>query len=171
MKVRLGELLIEQGVLTEQQVEDILAEQQRTGRPFGLLCEQMFGIDPAVIESSWSQQYARLTRHVDLEVEVFENRALELVTRRQAWQFHLVPVRFDDDEVMIATTVKQLPRALRFANNVIGLPVYFVISESAGLANALGRHYPIAGMNSTTAGEDHLRQLVSQAQQSEHNTA
>lgn len=163
MKVRLGEIMVEQGVLTKQQVEDVLAEQQRTSRPFGVLAEQLFGIDPSVIESSWSQQYARLTRTVDLDVEAFEAHATELVSRRQAWQFQIVPVRFDGDELMIATTVEYLPRALRFANNVIGLPVYFVMTERSALMVALTKHYSIAGMTEKTTDMTHLKQLVDRA--------
>ena len=163
MKLRLGEILVEQGVLTEQQVQDVLDEQQRTARPFGVLAEQLFGIDPAIIESSWSQQYARLTRTVDLNMEAFEPRATELVSRRQAWQFYIVPVRFDGNELMIATTVEHLPRALRFANNVIGLPVYFVMTDRAALMAALSRHYSIAGLNEKTTDTTHLKQLISRA--------
>jgi len=155
--------MVEQGVLSEQQVQDVLAEQQRAKRPFGVLAEQMFGIDPAVIESSWSQQYARLTRRIDLNVEAFEPRATEMISRRQAWQFHVVPVRFDGSELMIATTVDHLPRALRFANNVIGLPVYFVMTDRDALMTALNRHYSIAGMNEKTVDSAHLKHLIDRA--------
>ena len=37
-------------------------------------------------------------------------------------------VRFDGEELMIATTAAHLRKALRFATRVIGVPAYFVMS-------------------------------------------
>lgn len=146
MELRLGQLLIEQGVLNAEQVETILDYQLHSGEPFGLLCERMFHVDPEVIESTWAAQYASLTRTIDPAYEVFEERALELITRRQAWQFRILPIRFDENELMIATTQQHLRRALRFATNVIGIPVYFVIAEPIALGEALCKYYELPGM-------------------------
>lgn len=147
MELRLGTLLIERGALTSADVDVILAEQQQTGEPFGALCERLFGIDPAVIESAWAEQYTALTRTVQLDSEPVEDKALELVTRRQAWQFGVFPIRFDGDELMMATTTEHLARALRFATNVIGVPVYLVIASAEDLGSALQRHYHLPGLD------------------------
>lgn len=147
MTVRLGEVLIAQDVLTQQQVNDILEQQQEQQKPFGLLCERMYGIQPEIIEEAWANQYAMLTRTVDPTVEVFDDRAKELVTRRQAWQFRVLPIRFDDSELMIATTQQHLRRALRFANNVLGVPLYFVMTSPDDLTEALCKHYALPGMS------------------------
>ena len=37
--LRLGEVLVEQGMLTETQVEEILTVQRATRRPFGVIAE------------------------------------------------------------------------------------------------------------------------------------
>ena len=44
--IRLGEILVENGLLTPQQVNQVLKQQKRGGRPFGVLAERMFGLDP-----------------------------------------------------------------------------------------------------------------------------
>jgi hypothetical protein len=146
MPVRLGEVLVAAGVLSEQQVQMILEQQQEQHKPFGLLCEQLCDVSAEVVEDAWASQYATLTRTVDPSVEVFDDRALQLVTRRQAWQFRVLPIRFDDAELMIATTSQHLRRALRFANNVLGVPLYFVMTSPEALGEALGRHYSLPGM-------------------------
>ena len=56
MEVRIGTILVEQGVLTPDQVKAVLTVQERTGRPFGLICEQKYGIDPAQVEAAWASQ-------------------------------------------------------------------------------------------------------------------
>ena len=145
MELRLGDLLIESGVLNEAQVQQVLAVQADSGEPFGVIAERDLGVHPSAIEAAWARQYAGLTRSVDLGLEVYEEKALALVSRRQAWQFRVLPVRFEPHELMIATTVSHLPRALRFAANVIGFPVFFVMAEPEALGIALCRHYALPG--------------------------
>ena len=163
MEVLLGQMLIEAGILTEDQVQRVLDEQKQNGEPFGLLSEQLYGVDPAAIEDAWAGQYARITRSIDPEVEVFEDRAKDLITRRQAWQFRVLPIRFDAGQLMIATTQAHLRRALRFAVGVIGVPVFFVMAESEALGTALCRHYPWPGMTPQSVEDDGIDHLLTQA--------
>ena len=160
MDVRLGQLLIEQGVLSADQVSDALEHQAGTGEPLGLLCERMFGVPPEAIERAWAAQYARLTRTVDPDAETFEDRALGLITRRQAWQFRILPIRFDGDELMIATTQTHLRRALRFAVNVIGIPVFFVMTEEDKLGQGLCRYYELPGFTPGCVGVATIDRLL-----------
>jgi len=160
MELRLGELLIESGVLNEQQVREILARQRRTGEPFGLLAERLFSVDPAAVETAWARQYALIARKVDPQVEVYDEQALGLVTRRQAWQFRVLPIRFEPAELMLASTQLHLRRALRFATNVIGVPVFLVLAEPHALGAALCRHYPMPGMTPDSIVDDGMDRLL-----------
>ncbi len=153
-EVRLGQLLIEGDVLTSRQVDAIVAEQERTGEPFGLLAERLFGVDPRKIEDAWALQYAGLTRTVKPEVEVFDDQAVALVTRRQAWQFRVLPLRFEGRELLIATTQQHLRRALRVATNVIGIPVFFVMADPLELGRGLCSRYPLPGMTPESVMDD-----------------
>ncbi|UCD76871.1 MAG: hypothetical protein JSV91_08070 [Phycisphaerales bacterium] len=157
MEHRLGQLLVTRGVLTTAQLSLALERQECTGEPLGLICERWFGVPPQEIEAAWAAQYAGLTRTIDPSVEVYEERALELVTRRQAWQFRILPLRFDTHELMMATTQRHLPRALRFATSVIGVPAFFVLAEPEALGRALCRHYPLPGMTPGSVDDDLLQ--------------
>ena len=84
----------------------------------------------------------RLTLHTQL--------GYNTVTRRQAWQFRVVPLRWEDGALVIATTSDHLQRALRFATQVMPIPVFFVLTNEAELGDALSRHYPIPGLTSTS---------------------
>ncbi len=160
MELRLGDLLVEAGVLSEEQVEQLLEEQREGGVPLGVLAERRFGVDPVAVERAWARQYAGLTRTIDPELEVFHDKARALVTRRQAWQFRVLPIRFEPHELMIATTVVHLPRALRFAANVIGYPVFFVMADPEPLGRALCRHYPLPGLTPRSVIDDGLDRLA-----------
>ncbi len=155
-EVRLGQLLVEARVLNGAQVDRIVTEQEFTGEPFGLLAERLFGVDPQTIEEAWARQYAGLTRTVNPQVEVYDDRATGLVTRRQAWQFRILPLRFEGTEMLIATTQKHLRRALRFATNVIGIPVFFVMADAESLGRALCQRYPLPGMSPDSVDDDLL---------------
>ncbi len=163
MVPRLGQFLVESGLLSDEQVRQVLEEQQRSGRPFGVIAEALYGVSPDDIEDAWAQQYAQLTRSVKPEVEAFDHHAVDLVTRRQAWQFRVLPIRFEDGELIIATTREHLRRALRFATNVIGVPVFLVITEADALGEALCRHYPMPGMGVDSVDDhalDHFLQKL-----------
>lgn len=146
MTLRLGDLLVQQGVLTAAQRDDILNEQRTLGRPFGELAERLFGVSPRAVERAWAQQYAAITGLTDLARLAFDPYALSLVSRRQAWQFKALPVRFSGEELMIATCQDHLPRALKFVGWKLNHPAYFVIAEPHQLGEMLMQHYPMPGM-------------------------
>lgn len=146
MSIRLGDLLVRKGVLTESQRQKVLEYQQVMARPFGELAERLFGIRPAVIEDAWADQYVEVTRRVDPRRETVDPDVLTLVDRRQAWQFRFLPLRHDGDELMACTTREHLVRALKFAAWAITDPCYLVVAEPEALGEALVRYYPLAGM-------------------------
>ena len=152
MSIRLGEVMIAQGLLTEAQVEQVLNMQRSAHRPFGVLAEDLFGISEDEVERAWVQQYATLTRHVNPLDMRPDPDALRTIDRRQAWQFKVMPLKFDGDELMIATTTDHLVRALRFASRCITRPCFFVLSEAANLGEALEQWYPLAGMTASDIG-------------------
>jgi hypothetical protein len=145
MESRLGDVLVHRGVLNAGQVDRVMAEQGRTGEPFGVLCEKLYNVDPHEVEAAWGEQYARLTMRIDPHTEDFDLVALGLVDRRQAWQFGCLPVRWDGAEVMVATSESNLVRAHRFCTHSIDHPVFLVLCEQEDLESSLQRWFPLPG--------------------------
>jgi hypothetical protein len=139
---RIGELLAQRGVLTPIQIDDVLDEQRRSGRPFGDLAERMFGVDPAAVERAWLEQYITLDTVIDLTTQRIDEAAVAVLDRRQAWQFRVLPLRFDAGELVVATTPNRLRKAVNFAWRTLGDPVYFVIADHRQLEEQLMVHYP-----------------------------
>ena len=146
--LHLGELLVKQGVLSESQRDEILAAQHSRGGPFGVIAEEMFGICPAAVEKAWAEQYATFAPHLDPRTQNISPRALETITRRQAWQFCILPIELHGEDLLACTTQEHLTRALKFAGWRLGHSCQFVLAEPAHLGEALCRHYPMAGMTS-----------------------
>ena len=141
--IQIGELLVEQGVLSREQVRHILKVQKMSHRPFGDLAERLYGINPGAIEDAWVEQYLRIAGVVDLEDQKIETECLRMLNRRQAWQFHLLPLNRDQESVSIATSPEHLVRSLNFATRSIEEPVHFLIAERHQLREFLMKHYPV----------------------------
>jgi hypothetical protein len=135
--------LIQQGVLTEQQVQHILAVQKVSSRPFGDLAERLFGVDPCVVEDAWVEQYIRVAGVVDLEQQRVDAECLRKLNRRQAWQFQLLPLHKEQERMSVATSPEQLVRAVNFSTRKLDDDLYFVIAEREQLREFLMRHYPV----------------------------
>ena len=141
--IQIGELLVEQGILTSQQVRDILQVQKLSHRPFGDLAERLFGIDPKAVEDAWVEQYLRVAGVIDLEEQEIDAECLRLLNRRQAWQFHLLPLNRDDQMVNMATSPEDLVRSVNFATRTVDQPVCLLLAERTQLREFLMRHYPV----------------------------
>lgn len=141
--IQIGELLVEQGVLSRKQVEHILKVQKLSHRPFGDLAERLYGIAPKAVEDAWVEQYLRVAGVVDLEDRKVETECLRTLNRRQAWQFHLLPMNRDPEAMSMATSADNLVRSVNFATRKIDEPVYFMIAERQQLREFLMKHYPV----------------------------
>lgn len=145
MSVRLGEILVARGLLSEAQRAHILETQKSSGRPFGVLAEQMFGVSPHDVEQAWAEQFAHAAERIDPNAAAPTPEALASIERRQAWQFRALPMRFERGELVIATDAPSLPRAMRFTGWRVGAPCRFVIAEPDVLSAALQAFYPMPG--------------------------
>ncbi len=148
MQLRIGDVLVEQGILSHNDRDAVLDVQRKVKRPFGVLAEEMFSITRHSVELAWAEQYASLADHVDPRQETIDPAARGMISRRQAWQFGLLPLRFEGDQLVLATTKENLPRALRFTGWRLACPCYLVVADPEPLADAMMAHYPMAGMSS-----------------------
>jgi hypothetical protein len=142
MTLRLGDLLVNKGVLNEAQRSEILRRQQTDPKPFGALAERLFGVGPEVVEQAWAEQFARTTRSVDPRRERVDPGVLPLIERRQAWQFR----RVEGGDLVMCTTREHLVRALKFTGWRLSKPCHFVLADPLALGEALMRYYRLEGM-------------------------
>lgn len=145
----IGELLVQQGTLTHQQVGHILDVQAVVGRPFGDLAERLFGVSPPAVESAWAEQFIAINGERDVSHERIDPAAVAHLTPRQAWQFRLLPLRTelaDEDgpgHLLTATTRRGMHKAMTFAGRTLPLAPSFVFATPASLKRLLTRHYPV----------------------------
>jgi hypothetical protein len=142
--IPIGELLVQQGVLTERQVAHILTVQKSSNRPFGDLAERLYGIAPKLIEDAWVVQYVHTAGTCDLEELDFDEQCLRMLNRRQAWQFHLLPINHDESmNLQMATDADHLVRAVNFSSRRIDESIHMLVAERGQLRDFLMKHYPV----------------------------
>jgi len=143
--IRIGQILVDQGVLNDQQVLEILQQQRSQGVPFGVLAERMFDVTLGSIEKAWAGQYHQITGTIDLSKQAIDERVLSLINRRQAWQFEMMPLHYmqPGGELVIAATDHRLARAVTFAANRMEPVVYFRIADAYQMRQFLQEYYPM----------------------------
>jgi len=144
--LKLGDLLVVQGVLTAAQRDEVVAAQASRGGPFGALAEQMFGVSPRDVEAAWAEQYASFAPRVDPREYPRCERALGVICRRQAWQFKVLPLEMRGRELIACTTQPALVKALKFVGWRLEHPCQFVLADPRALGEAMELWYPLPGM-------------------------
>lgn len=124
---RLGNLALELGFATEEQVAKAAAEQQRTGGLLGRIL-----VDQEVLNED---QLTQLLAHQsdlpyvdDIQDEPFDEKLASLLLRLDAVQFQAVPLSDDGDTVTIAVSD---PRRIPDLEAIIPRPVRFVAASES----------------------------------------
>lgn len=142
--LRLGELLVAQGVLTPVQASHILDVQAVTARPFGDLAERLFGVDPKLVSRAWVKQFTAQNPPRDISTEECDPRWIAVLERRQAWQFRILPMRSEGGHLLVAADGRGLLKAVNFASRAFALTPCFILAQQQSLRSMLMRHYPVA---------------------------
>ena len=88
----LGALLVREELITNEQLETALIDQQGTGLRLGELLVQWGWVDSAAISRSLAEQYE--LEFVDLDTIEIDPKAVELLAARDARHYSAIPIRF-----------------------------------------------------------------------------
>ena len=98
---RLGELLLENGLLTAEQLDLALAEQKRQRRPLGQVLLSQGLVDEKALAGVLSVHFN--VPQVDFARTRVEKDALALIPESYAREHTILPIRLDRDELEVAT--------------------------------------------------------------------
>ena len=103
-KLRLGELLVQQGLITKDQLAIVLAEQRNSNVPLGRLLVRLGFVTETAIRDIMARTVGQ--ESIDLAQVVADPEALSLVPEDFARRNHLLPIAYDqaDHVLTIATT-------------------------------------------------------------------
>ncbi len=100
---RLGDLLVEKGLITEDQLEIALVEQKRRGVPLGKVLVMIGFVSDAIMRDVLAELLGQ--KSVDLTKVVPESEALKLVPKDIARRYQLIPVTWDSEKHVLTVAM------------------------------------------------------------------
>jgi len=91
--LRVGEMLIEQGIISQDQLKIALTEQKKTQEQLSKILVELGFVSEAVMRDILSQTLGQSS--VDLAKLVFDSEAIKLVPKNFAYRHTLLPLSFD----------------------------------------------------------------------------
>jgi type IV pilus assembly protein PilB len=143
-RVRLGELLVEAGIVTSEQLDEVLVVQKRDGRRLGTLVVESGLVTETQVTQILSQQLS--VPWVSLHHIEFSRTLLDLVPREVAEKYCLVPifvrrVRGYGNTLYIAMDDPSDERAQGEVAEFSGLPVRAMIAPPSDIRSAIRVYY------------------------------
>jgi general secretion pathway protein E/type IV pilus assembly protein PilB len=111
-KRHIGQILISQGILTEDQLRIALLEQMKSKLPVGKLLVNLGFVSEATLRDALSEKLG--LQSVDLSQIIIDSTAMKLVPRDFALRHHVFPIALDRDRGMLIV-------ALSDTNNLVAL--------------------------------------------------
>ncbi|MFK7789411.1 MAG: hypothetical protein AB8C95_07990 [Phycisphaeraceae bacterium] len=142
----IGNILIDQGVLTQNQVDRALQAQAEREAPLGRIAEQLFDIERSVVIEALAEQVVMRAPDASLATEQFDPQCLRMISAKQAWDSLILPIRWEHGELLCATTVETLPGAIELLQQILDCPFHFAIAEMRPLEEFIASLYAYEGV-------------------------
>jgi len=135
----IGRLLSELGYVTEEQIEIALQTQKATPKFLGEILQDLdFVTTSEVAEAIAIQNHAEF---VDIDNEIVEEEALKLVPKKVCESKSILPLKVEDNTLIIATQDINDLMTLDYLKNITKKEIKFVVSDKAKISRAVSLHY------------------------------
>lgn len=138
----LGALLVREGLITNEQLETALTDQQGTGLRLGELLVAWGWVESSAISRALAEQYE--LQFLDLDAAEIDPIAVELLDARDARRYDAIPIRFLDDESDHLIVGVADPTDIGSCDELrekLGGAVTIVVVDQTELHRALAREY------------------------------
>ncbi|MEX0824917.1 MAG: ATPase, T2SS/T4P/T4SS family, partial [Pirellulaceae bacterium] len=137
---KIGQILVDLGFLTDDQLEAVLQEQQQQpGMLLGKIAEDMGLITDEQLVQALAEQMRMQTISLS-EVELDPN-VLQLVTETMAQLYRIVPVKFENNTLTVATCDPQNLTIQDELRTFLGYEIAMVVATEREVMQAIGRFY------------------------------
>lgn len=137
---RLGDLLLESGLVTTEQLDQAVAEQKKSGRQLGMTLVQLGFVGEMDLVQLLQRQLGLPL--VDLEQTPVDERAIGLIKEEQAKKYTALPVEIEGRKTLVVAMADPLNvhaiEDLRFHS---GLFIKPVLAPPSQILEAIERHY------------------------------
>jgi len=142
-KQRLGELLIEAGLVTQTQVDMGLREQKKRGGLIGDILVQLGFVAPEVVADFLARDAE--AKVVNVNRVVIDKEILQLIPFEIAKRFRAVPLSRDNGALIVALADPLNVVAIDTLQQFTGLSIEVVTAPERDILNCLEMHHSIGG--------------------------
>src|SRR5262245_47760686 len=141
---RLGQILVDLGFITDDQLEALLEEQQqRPGQLLGKVAEDMGLISEDQLAQALAEQWGMQVIH--LADTVVPPDVLARVTETMAQMYRIVPISFREGTLTVALCDPQNLAIQDELRTFLGYDIRAVVATERDLKKALDRYYAASG--------------------------
>lgn len=139
-RMRLGEIFVELGILSQKTVERILVRAEKTGKRFGTIIEELELITGEELANALALQYGcKVVKNLDtLKIPA---ELLAVVPVNTALSYHIIPLRIDKGHLAMAMAD---PTNMQFLGNLAAnnnLKIVPFVAPKNEIYSAICRHY------------------------------
>lgn len=142
-QLRIGELLLKQQIITDDQLKIALTEQKKNAEKLGKILINLGFVSEAVIRDLMSQSLG--VSHVDLSQLVVDSEAIRLVPQNLAYRYTLLPINFDNSTQTLTVAMADIFNVLAIDQLVAILgekiTIEPVVAGEAEIINAIDNWY------------------------------
>lgn len=138
-KKRLGEMLIEAGIIDEMQLNAALGQQRQWGGKLGSKLIEMGFVDEKSIASVLEKQLGE--KCISLKDREIHPKVLNTLKHEIAKKYCIIPLDFDKNALSIATSDPTDVKTLDDLSFMLGVRIKPVLALESDIKNAIAKHY------------------------------
>lgn len=142
MAGRLGAMLVSSGLITEEQLKNALATQQREGGRLGSILVRMNFVQEEKLMMFLSKQYG--VPYVDLSRFDIDVNVVKLIPGEVAQKYQIMPINRTGATITIAMVDPSNVFAIDDVKFMTGYNVEPVVATEAGIKQAMSKHYSMS---------------------------
>ena len=137
---RIGQILVDLGFLTDEQRDIVLEEQeQQPGALFGKVAEDMQLITEEQLIQGLAEQMGMQT--ISLEEIQIAPELIEKITETMAQLYRVVPIRFEGNQLTVATCDPQNLSVQDELRTFLGYDIEVLVATEHDNKQTIGRYY------------------------------
>ncbi len=140
---RLGDLLIDEGLITDEQLKQALAEQKHNGGRLGGLLVKMSFVTDDQISQALGKQYG--VPVIDFSKEEIDEMVLKLIEPKMAQKFQIIPIKRMGKDLFVAMTNPVDVYTIEDIKFATGYNVQPMVASENIIAKAIEEYYGISG--------------------------
>lgn len=141
-KIRIGDVLVAAGAITEEQLQEGLAKQKETGRKLGNALVDLGFISNDMLITVLTTQFG--IDYIELKGAKIEEKVIHMVPENMVTKYQAIPIEIDPDNPNILKVAMADPMDIMAMDDiglVTNLQVEPMLASEEGIRNAIDKYY------------------------------